>query len=260
MKRIVLPALAALVLLCACTQAPEPTQPVTEAPSSQTAGTQQSGTEESAESSEPSEAPTQAEPRFELTDRRLNVYRNRAEELWAQVIAEVKNTGDVPIVLEDAPMRVCDAEGNSLAADATVEAFPQIVLPGETGYYYVETYLEAENAEGLTLELEPKAAVAEETARYEVVQASLADSRYGGMELLAEVCNSTQETAKHFCIAALLLDADGHLLGMLSDVPFRTISAGATGTFELSSYMLPESLTTADVAETRVLAYELTEE
>ena len=260
MKRFVLSVFAAaLVLLCACVETPEPTQPVTEAPSSQPVESEVP-TSEPVENSESSAAAAEAEISFEVVEKRLNVYRNRAEEVWAQVVAEVKNTGSTPIELKDASIRICDAEGNSLAADATAEPFPQIVLPDETGYYYVETYLDTDSIGELTLELEPKvSAAAEEAVRYTVVDSELSDSRYGGLALVTTVQNSAAQDAKHFCIAALLLDADRHLIGMLSDVPFQTLSAGSTGTFELSSYMLPESIKTADVAETRVLAYELTE-
>lgn len=258
MKRYILIALAtALILLCACSKTPEPTEPASEAPSTQPTESEMP-TIPPSESSEPSESQAEPEVRFELTDQRLNVYRNRAEEIWAQVIAKVKNTSDTPMLLEDAPMRVCNAEGKSLAADETVEAFPQIVQPGETGYYYVETYLDTDSTDGLTLELEPKAVAAAEAAvNYTIVDSMLSDSRYGGLELVATVRNFTEQDSKHFCIAALLLDADGHLIGMLSDVPFQTIPAGSSSLFELSSYMLPESLKSADVAETRVLAYEL---
>ena len=258
MKRSILILLACvLALLCACAAKPEPTEPQ----ESSSAAPSESSTEPAPSTEESGSASSETEPAtasFEVTDQRLNVYRNRAEEFWGQVIAAVQNTGDAPIYLQDSTFRITDAEGKSLASDATVSAYPQIVAPGETGYYYAETYLETESAEGLMLEFTPQVSVsAQQAVAYTVENPDLQDSRYGGMELRVTLSNSTAQDTRHYCVAVLLFDAEGSLLGQFYDVPSVKVPAGGSAVLELSSYMLPDTVTKAEIADYRILAYEL---
>lgn len=258
MKRSILILLACvLALLCACTAKPEPTEPQ----GSSSAAPSEPSSEPVPSTEESSSAPSKTEPptaSFKVTDQRLNVYRNRAEEFWGQVISAVQNTGDAPIYLQDSTFHITDAEGKSLASDTTVSAYPQIVAPGETGYYYAETYLETESAEGLTLEFTPQVSVsAQQAVAYTVENPDLQDSRYGGMELRVTLSNSTAQDTRHYCVAVLLFDAEGSLLGQFYDVPSVKVPAGGSAVLELSSYMLPDTVTKAEIADYRILAYEL---
>ncbi len=258
MKRSILILLACvLALLCACTAKPEPTEPQ----GSSSAAPSEPSSEPVPSTEESSSAPSKTEPptaSFKVTDQRLNVYRNRAEEFWGQVISAVQNTGDAPIYLQDSTFHITDAEGKSLASDTTVSAYPQIVAPGETGYYYAETYLETESAEGLTLEFTPQVSVsAQQAVTYTVENPDLQDSRYGGMELRVTLSNSAAQDTRHYCVAVLLFDAEGKLLGQFYDVPSVKVPAGGSAVLELSSYMLPDTVTKAEIADYRILAYEL---
>lgn len=258
MKRSVLLLLACvLTLLCACAAKPEPTEPQ----GSSSAAPSEPSSEPVPSTEESSSAPSKTEPptaSFKVTDQRLNLYRNRAEEFWGQVIAAVQNTGDAPIYLQNCTFRITDTEGKPLASDTTVSAYPQIVAPGETGYYYTETYLETEVAEGLTLEFTPQVSVsAQQAVTYTVENPDLQDSRYGGMELRVTLSNSTAQDTRHYCVAVLLFDAEGKLLGQFYDVPSVKVPAGGSAVLELSSYMLPDTVTKAEIADYRILAYEL---
>lgn len=258
MKRSILILLACvLALLCACAAKPEPTEPQ----GSSSAAPSEPSSEPVPSTEESSSAPSKTEPptaSFKVTDQRLNVYRNRAEEFWGQVITAVQNTGDAPIYLQDSTFHITDAEGKSLASDTTVSAYPQIVAPGETGYYYAETYLETESSEGLTLEFTPQVSVsAQQAVAYTVENPDLQDSRYGGMELRVTLSNSAAQDTRHYCVAVLLFDAEGKLLGQFYDVPSVKVPAGGSAVLELSSYMLPDTVTKAEIADYRILAYEL---
>lgn len=259
MKRMVLISLVcALLVLCACAPESEPTEPAAStsaAPSSEAPAPSEPSTQESSDASENTE-PTVIS--YEIADQRLNVYRNRAEEFWGQVITAVTNTGDAPIYLENSSFRISDAEKKSAASDTTLSAYPQIVAPGETGYYYAETYLETESADGLSLEFTPQiSAFSQQPVNYTVEDALLQDSRYGGMELRVTVSNATAQDTRRYCVAVLLFDGQGTLLGQFYDVPSVKIPAGGSQVLELSSYMLPETVTTTQVADYRILAYEL---
>lgn len=252
MKRIaaIFLTLSALLLAACASEEPFPTA----APS-----TQPVSVPESSETTAPSETePEESTEIFRVAAQRCEPYWNLSGELWAQVIVEVANTGTTPLRLENAPYRISDAEGKIVASDKAISAYPQVIAPGETGYYYVETYLDTLSQEGLTLDFTPAAAPCQtQPARFAAEETTLSDSRYGGLELVGTLRNETEADAVRYCVAALLFDSENELIGLFSDLPEQTIPAGGTQHVELASYMLPDTLKAADVARCEVLAYEL---
>lgn len=108
------------------------------------------------------------------------------------------------------------------------------------------------------LEFTPQVSVsAQQAVAYTVENPDLQDSRYGGMELRVTLSNSTAQDTRHYCVAVLLFDAEGKLLGQFYDVPSVKVPAGGSAVLELSSYMLPDTVTKAEIADYRILAYEL---
>lgn len=253
MKRIaaMILTLSALLLAACASEEPFPTtaapssQPVSEAESSETAAPTETELEEST-------AP------YQVAAQRCEPYWNLSGELWAQVIVEVANTGSTPLRLENAPYRISDAEGKTVASDKAISAYPQVIAPGETGYYYVETYLDTLSQEGLMLDFTPAAEPCEtQPTRFAAEETTLSDSRYGGLELVGTLRNETGADAVRYCVAALLFNNENKLIGLFSDLPEQTIPAAGTQHVELASYMLPDTLKAADVARCEVLAYEL---
>ena len=77
------------------------------------------------------------------------------------------------------------------------------------------------------------------------------------MELRVTLSNSAAQDTRHYCVAVLLFDAEGKLFGQFYDVPSVKVPAGGSAVLELSSYMLPDTVTKAEIADYRILAYEL---
>lgn len=261
MKRLIgiVAALCLLFALTACDPDPAPdiTDPdVTDAPA-----TSEPTAEPSTE--EPTDAPTEnssAAPQepYELGDSVATAYRDADGRIWAMGIAEIVNTGDRPLFADYGSFVLLDGEDNPVMTVDSVAAYPQIILPGESAYYF--EVVEPDLPDTSALQLAPQPLVSEsqrDVIRYEVSDARLTDSLYGGLEINGKVKNTTSADGSLVCIAAVLLDGDGSPLGLIYTILTEPLAANAEVEFNMESFMLPTDLKSADVAEIQYFAYPL---
>lgn len=261
-----------LVSLAACGGTTEPTVP---SASSETEPSTQAPTETPTEAAteSPTDAPTQTptqastEPeeggRFAIAYPAAQAYRLSTGEVWVQLAVAVENRSDAPLFLDYANFTLLDESGLAVTTRTGVSAYPQVITPGETGYYYDEFSLDTAQTGELTVHWD-EAALEEAIhasdipcVRYSLGETRLLDSPYGGMDLTGVVENTAEESGQLVCIAAVLLDEQGQPLGLLYTILSQALPAGASSAFELSNTLLPSDLRAADVAEIVTFAYPL---
>lgn len=207
-------------------------------------------TEESTQPSEETEAP---EGPYEITTAYANAYRNSLGEVWVQVMIAVKNTSDTVLCLDysNVTVLVSEEERQELSY---VLAFPSIIGPGETGYYYEESPLEYEASGELELTADLVITETAETPeRYTVADTSVADSTYGGLRLWGTVEDPGAQEGKLIYIAAVLFDETDKPVAVCYTIHTETGETSAG--YELISFMLPESITAGSVARYETYAY-----
>ena len=251
-------ALCLLFGLCACHSAPTPTESST---ASASAPPREPATEASTEPS--SEVPDTTAPQsdFELGACNAEAYRDENGIIWAMGIAEIVNKSDTPLYLDYGTFTFRDGDGTLVMTADAIAAYPQVLLPGERGYYFEVVEPDLPDTEPLQLTIEPdirKAAV--EGVRYTVTDTQLRDSPYGGIELFGKVENTTDADGELVCIAAVLLDAEGAPIGLLTTILTEKLKAGSTAEFTLESFMLPSELKASTAAQTLCFAYPLQEQ
>lgn len=257
-----------LCLLCAlCLLALSACQPDSPVESSTPSESESSSTSEPSttlpsESTDDSTEPAPVGANYELGEPKAVTYLDAGGAVWAMGFAEVKNTGDQPLLLGYGEFELASKDGQRLTTIDTVSAFPQVILPGESGYYFevVETALSAPDE--LKLLLKPDIQPAEAACiRYEITESRLRDSPYGGVELLGAIQGGENAPENAMaCVAALLFDANGAFLGLVSTMLIDSPQADAEAVFAAQSFKLPGELKASDVAETRIYAYPLLEQ
>lgn len=254
-KRICIAAAFALLLsLTACTK-DEPLPTETGAPTETTV------TEATTEA--PTEEATQAttEPSEELTctviGQGSTLYRNDLGEVWLSAWVTVQNDAAVPISLPTMDLTATMNDGTAKTL-AGVTAYPNILAAGEIGCYYDETRVDTDQtgAAELHFTLAPEAAAQDAVVRYEVSNTGLRDSVYGGLTLIGEVTNDTQQDSKGMiCVAAVLYGEDDSVLSVLYSYLSDALPAGESVGFTLDSFMLPADITADTVTRTEIFAY-----
>lgn len=193
---------------------------------------------------------------YEITDSRAVLWIDSIGTQWVQTIVEISNTGSEALYLGSGSYDLEDSAGNLIASQSLVSSYPNILAPGEKGYMYEETTLDKDVEGELTVIPHENVEEAKvDLIRLPVSDTELSDGTYGGVKMLGRVENDTDEAQSMVYIVAFLFDDSGVCIGELFTILMDDLAAGDQIGFEMSSFSLPDSITTASVAEYVVYAF-----
>lgn len=204
---------------------------------------------------EPTESP-KAEAAWEITDSGVKTEVNSIGSTWFKAWYLVENTGDLPLFLNTVDVDIETESGQMVKKISMMSAYPQVLLPGETGAYF-ETGMLDNGTETEGLKLHGRIAPVEakvDCVRYTVEGAETkADAAYGA-KLLGRVVNDTDaDTEGMVYVAALCYDADGAFLGAMFTILTDSIPANDYAGFEMTPFGV--KIPADAIAETVVFAY-----
>lgn len=218
-----------------------------------------STSEESQETPEPE--PTEAAgPQYEITYQNAKVWTDSIGSVWVQTIVEITNTGSTNLYLSSGAYDLEDADGNLVAAQSMVSAYPSVLAPGEKGYMYEETTLDNYTGDG-NLTVIPRPDVEEATVdliRYDTSDITVSNDEFSGVKVMGRVENTTGEVSEGMVyVVAFLYDANGTPIGSVFDILTEDLEVGSKVGFELTGLSLPDDITAESVASTTVYSYPL---
>ncbi len=138
---------------------------------------------------------------------------------WIQIVCPVKNTGKKNIYLQESSFDIEDSEGVLVDNMTYLTGKPDVLKPGETGYYYECTFWESGNP--MDLKVIPHIKVEEATVDYirlETSQINISDRDNGGIKITGRVENKTDEDLDVVVIVAYLFDSENKMLACEYDV------------------------------------------
>ncbi len=255
MRKIVALVLVSVLLmaLCACGASVENVQ---DASDTTVQNTQKAPIGETVEkTAEPAAAPAEAKA-YEVTYTKAVAWTNSIGTSWVQVIVEITNTGSCDLYLSSGAYDLEDAGGKLVTSQSYVSMYPDVLAPGEKGYLYDETTLDAAVDGELKVVARPDVKEATvELIRYAVTDAELKDGSYGGLKLLGRVENTSSAAADMVYVVAFLYDDNGVCIGQIFTILTDELAAGAKVGFEMSDFSLPDSVTLDSVASYVIYAY-----
>lgn len=174
------------------------------------------------------------------------------------VIIEVKNTGNVPIYLKNCVLDYEDNDGHLLQTYDFLSNVPDIVQPGEKGYFY--TNGSSGFDKGISFDngcnLVPSITVLKATGelkRHEVSDTSLFES-YGSAGCKGRITNETNEEISNIYARVVYYDVNGNVLG-ISGTNVSNIKANQKTSFSIAGLFL-EGFSVDDVASYKTYADE----
>ena len=146
--------------------------------------------------------------------------------------------------------------GNGELEDSVsmISGYPNIIKPGEIGYYYEESLYDGNAKSGLKVVPHPeieKASV--DCIRYKVSEVKVQDEQYLGAKIIGRVENTTDKPGSMVEIAANLFDSNGKYIGTEFTYLDNDLAAGDKKGFECSS--LNTELKASDISKYEVFAY-----
>lgn len=174
---------------------------------------------------------------------------------YIQGVVVVKNTGNTNLYLGYAQFDIEDETGKLVASRRSVDGYPQVLAPGETGVYFDE--ISVENLDPAKMyNIEAHLDVKKATVDLIRLQYSDIDIHDDNHQLyiyiLGRVTNQTKKDYSSAKIVAICYDADGKIIA----VPFTygEFAAGETKGFQMAEHSMFGN-TSADIARYEIYVY-----
>lgn len=189
-----------------------------------------------------------------VTYQYFNVFKEHSNTEY-QAIIEIQNTSSGNLYLGSATFDIYDRSGNIVASEDLISSDPDVIAPGEKGYFYSNGgYLDdvpmGDYFMRPTIKVEPTSLPA---TRYPVSGTSIKKSRYGGVNIIGTVTNNTSENKGLLWLVFVLYGDKDVPIGVYG-TNILDFDAGITKGFEGNGMMIPDYVTLEKVKRYEVIA------
>ena len=241
--------------------------PAADSTANDTSDTQQITTTEEditteAQSKEPGATQTRpvndptASPLYDIGYTNVRLYE-MGGSVWMQAIAEISNTGEATLSLDNATFNLQNATGETVASKSNILAYPRMIAPGEKGYFYVETSL-LDVAADTALTLDPQVEISETGAvkqNFTVTDTKISANNLGDLTVTGTMENKTEKSFDSVYTVTVLLDDQNTPIGVIPSSAPYSLTAGTTAKLQDSAFALPDDITKDTVDSFVVYAY-----
>lgn len=226
--------------LSACTAA---TKPVDTAPATgqqnATATPAQGGSQPTAKVTDQATQAAETDAKVGVTRTLFKSWDDGIGYIHYQVVFEVKNTGgkNADIHSGDQSFTIFAADGSVLETGSFNYMFPQVLKPGELGYYIGGSMFDKGTKLADVGKIEPSLsykATDKEQVAWDITNLKVAkDSLFGGIEVSGVAKNTGTEDATMGVVGVVLFDASGEIVGgVVDNTTCMELRAGASKGFK----------------------------
>ena len=210
-------------------------------------------------SATPAAEAAKPEMSYEITDTSFNYYTDSIGSVEFYGIIEVTNTGNTNIYLKDCTFDLEDNDGHLLQSESLISSCPDIIAPGEKGYFYNgigSMFLDKDVSTDNGLNLVPHYKLIEangDIVDYKVTDTALRKDDFDNAKVTGRITNSTDKDVSLLYVEVLFKDASGKVL-VITGTNVTGIDAGSTTSFEVSTLFKNTAISFEDIADYEVVA------
>lgn len=201
-----------------------------------------------------------ASPTYEISYTNIRLYEMGSGDVWMQAIAEISNTGETNLSLDDAAFLLQNDAGETIASKANVLAYPRILTSGEKGYFYIESSI-ADITADTVLTLVPQVNIAKTNAikqNFTVTDTKISANALGDLTVTGTIENATEKSFDSINTLTVLYDEKNTPIGIIPSGASYALMAGEKTQLQDSAFALPDDITEDSVADFAVYAYAIT--
>ena len=192
---------------------------------------------------------------YVITYQYFNVYQEYSYVKY-QAIIEIQNTSTGNLYLSNGTFDIYDAAGNIVASDDfDVYNVPDVIAPGEKGYFYTHSGI-LDNLPMGQYTMIPTLVVEYTTlpvVRFPVANVSIQDAQFYDFKTVGIVGNPTTEDEGYMYINAIYYNA-ANIPIYIDGTSITDVLAGQVKGFEISAFLLPDYISKNDIARVEVIA------
>lgn len=196
---------------------------------------------------------------YEMTDTNFSYYTTSIGTVEYYGFVEITNTGSCNIYLDNCTFDIEDNDGHLLESDKLIYSSPDIIAPGEKGYFYnglgsnvIDSNVSVDN--GLVLVPNYKIEKANgDIIEYDVSDTDMHIDDLGYVKVTGRITNNTDDDEKYLGINVIFYDDSGNVL-FITNSSVTDLNAGSTVSFEASTLFSDNSVNKDDIASFQVIA------
>ncbi len=199
---------------------------------------------------------------YEIVRTTFTHYKNSIKRENYCGVVEIKNTGKTYIYLKSCTFDFEDNDGHLLQSDEMITKAPDVIAPGELGYFFHDGLID----EGVSLKngikLVPTFTIdvckkgQEAIVDYDVSDVAIRDNNHGlGLKVTGRLTNNTSEATNSIevMVVVVFFDKNGEIL----DIGYtyaNEMAAGGKTSFEVTTLFGNKKVKKKDVADYKVIA------
>lgn len=227
-----------------------------------TPGAVQTPASASAASSPVTPAVAESTPEYVVANKQVVVYSNDQGVTVADAFVEVENTGDCDLNLSSARFGVLGEDGIEIVAEDTlIYAAPQVIAPGQRGYFYTPSPIELPGGYfpgyHYTLDAQLTLHKSELGAHvFPIVNAFITEDS-DGLETGCGVTNDLTVSCPLVTVYAFVYDNEGNIIG-INEENVENLAAGETRSVMVGPFGWQVGASLAITSDYRLVAQALT--
>ncbi len=196
---------------------------------------------------------------YEITDTGFEYYKNSIGDIEYYGFVEITNTGKGNLYLDNCVFDIEDNEGHLLQSDDFISSCPDIIKPGEKGYFYNNigsTLLDKGISTANGVNLVPQISVEStntDPIDYDVSDTDIKKDSYGALKVTGRVTNNTSEDESYLYVEIIFYDSEGKVIG-ITGTSITDLNAGKTVSFDTTTLFGNDSINLDNVADYKVIA------
>lgn len=198
-------------------------------------------------------------PEYEVTSTNFNYYTNSIGRVEYYGIVEIENTGNCDIYLNDCVFDLEDNDGHLLQSDDFIYKCPDIIAPGEKGYFYNSfgsSYIDSSVSTDNGVVLKPQFSLKKSTnpiIDYEITDTDMRPGDYMGLKFTGRVTNNTDEDLSSLEVYVVCYNSANEVI-LITSTYVSDLAAGMTRSFDTSTMFDDSSVNYDDIATYNVIA------
>ena len=225
---------------------------------SPTSGSSGTGNTDTGDTNAGSKKDAEEKTPYTVTDTRFEYYLNTIGQVEYHALVEVENTGEYPLYLQGAVYDFEDMEGHLAWTDDFISSCPNVIAPGEKGWFY--NSIGASGAGDIDSSAEYQFVPALKIVRsnadpvfYEVSDTTLSTNALGYPAVTGRVRNTTGKADQLVNLHAVFYGNDGKVIG-ISGMTMMDLGPDEQRSFEITGLDLSSSVREEVISDYKVIA------
>ena len=196
---------------------------------------------------------------WRVTNKTFHYYKNSIDDYEYYGIIEIENTGKTNLYLADCKFNLEDNKGHILQVDDFISTCPDIIAPGEKGYFYnnigstsLDDGISLKNGLKLVPEYEIKVATGK-IVDYPVSDTRMIKDNYGRAKFVGRIENKTKEDDSMVYVEAIMYDANGKVLA-ITGTNVMGLKAKSKTSFEISTWFSDDTIKPEQIKSFKIMA------